>query len=93
MHSFKFKSTIARSLVTDISILLARVAINQAKKRNISKIGVSGGVAYNEIIMQVIKSEIEKENLILLQHKNVPPGDAGISIGQLAIAGAKSILS
>jgi len=81
---------LAYSLVVDLSRLFARVAITHAHTFGIQKIGVSGGVAYNEIIMQVIRAEVEKNGLIFLQHERVPPGDAGISIGQLAIGNARN---
>ncbi|MHA1746192.1 MAG: carbamoyltransferase HypF, partial [Promethearchaeota archaeon] len=79
---------LAYSLVVDLSQLFARVAITHAHKAGIHKIGVSGGVAYNEIIMRVLRTEIEKSGFNFLQHERVPPGDAGISIGQLAVGNA-----
>ncbi|MHA1646103.1 MAG: carbamoyltransferase HypF [Promethearchaeota archaeon] len=85
----KEQQNLARSLVTDISKLFARIAINGADNTGIKDIGVSGGVAYNEIIMQVLKSEIEKKGFKFLQHNNIAPGDAGISLGQIASTIAK----
>ncbi|MHA1620119.1 MAG: carbamoyltransferase HypF, partial [Promethearchaeota archaeon] len=80
---------LAYSMVVDLSRLFARVAIVHAHTSGIKKIGVSGGVAYNEIIMQAIQVEVEASGLIFLQHERVPPGDAGISIGQLAVGNAQ----
>jgi len=80
----KEQQDLALSLVTDISKLFAQIAMKSADDAGIKDIGVSGGVAYNEIIMQVLKSEIEKKGFRFLQHKNLAPGDAGISIGQIA---------
>ena len=85
----KEQQDLARSLVTDISKLFAQIAIKNAEIAGIKEIGVSGGVAYNDIIMQVLKSEIEKKGFRFLQHKNIAPGDAGISIGQIASTIAK----
>ncbi|MHA1562183.1 MAG: Kae1-like domain-containing protein [Promethearchaeota archaeon] len=65
-------------------MICSRIAINSADDAGIKDIGASGGVAYNEIIMQVLKSEIEKKRFRFLRHKNIAPGDAGISIGQIA---------
>ncbi|QEE18105.1 carbamoyltransferase HypF [Promethearchaeum syntrophicum] len=80
----KEQKDLARSLVTDTSKLFAQIAIRNSEEVGIKDIGVSGGVAYNEIIMQVIKSEVEKRGFRFLQHKNIAPGDAGVSIGQIA---------
>ncbi len=53
-------------------------------------IGVSGGVAYNDFIVRTIKENVIQGNLRFVQHKRIPPGDGGISIGQ-AIAGASKL--
>ena len=85
----KEQQDLARSLVTDISKLFVQITIKNAEIAGIKEIGVSGGVAYNDIIMQVLKSEVEKKGFRFLQHKNIAPGDAGISIGQIASTIAK----
>ncbi|WP_371805950.1 carbamoyltransferase HypF [Candidatus Lokiarchaeum ossiferum] len=74
----------------DIAELFTNIAISTAKTHKIQKIGVSGGIAYNEIIMQTIKKLVEDANLTFLQHNRIPPGDAGISVGQIAIAAAQT---
>ncbi|MHA1674157.1 MAG: carbamoyltransferase HypF [Promethearchaeota archaeon] len=84
----KDSQVLARSLVGDIALLFAKKAIDVAEKEGVKRIGFSGGVAYNEIITQVLQQQISKANLQFLQHKDVPPGDAGISIGQIAIIAA-----
>jgi hydrogenase maturation protein HypF len=60
-----------------------------AKENQIQYVGFSGGVALNRIITKAMIDCVQKENLTALIHTNVPPGDGGISIGQVAIAGAK----
>ncbi|MFX1452578.1 MAG: hypothetical protein ACFFCM_17200, partial [Promethearchaeota archaeon] len=49
----------------------------------VNKIGLTGGVAYNYSFSKVIKDRVKNEGLIFLEHNFIPPGDAGISIGQL----------
>lgn len=61
----------------------AKVAIQSAKKYNIKKIGFTGGVAYNYSISQTIKNEVKKAEIEFIEHDLIPPGDAGISVGQL----------
>ncbi len=82
---------LAYSFLCDIATCFAHLAITHAKDKKIRRIGVSGGVAYNEIIMGILKEKIEGVNLIFLQHTRIPPGDAGISTGQIAIAAAKQL--
>ncbi len=64
----------------------AYIASSAALEEGIPTIGFSGGVAYNRLIVEYVKREIEKEGLKILLHKQIPPGDGGISLGQLATA-------
>ncbi len=47
-------------------------------------VGFSGGVAYNEIITNVLKKEAKKMGIGFYVHRIVPPGDGGTSFGQVA---------
>lgn len=65
---------------------LAYIASYTALEEGISTVGFSGGVAYNRLIVEYVRREIEKEGFKILLHKQVPPGDGGLSLGQLATA-------
>jgi hydrogenase maturation protein HypF len=65
---------------------LADLAIQSAQEFGITKIGFSGGVAYNKILTNTIRSVIEKQNLTCLIHDRIPAGDAGTSVGQSLVA-------
>jgi hydrogenase maturation protein HypF len=45
--------------------------------------GFSGGVAYNEIITDVLRKESKKRRIEFYTHRLVPPGDGGTSFGQV----------
>ena len=60
----------------------AEIAINTVVTNGIKKIGLSGGVAYNNIITKTLSEIIRKAGIEFITHKNTPPGDSGISIGQ-----------
>jgi hydrogenase maturation factor HypF (carbamoyltransferase family) len=47
-------------------------------------VGFSGGVAYNEIITNVLKKEMRQKGMKFYIHCRVPPGDGGTSFGQVA---------
>jgi hydrogenase maturation protein HypF len=64
----------------------AELAIRTADKEDIQHIGFSGGVALNRILTKAIVSQIEAVGKTPLIHKKVPPGDAGVSLGQVAVA-------
>jgi hydrogenase maturation protein HypF len=61
----------------------ADIATIVAGLNNIDKIGLTGGVAYNRLFSSAIKDTVLKNGLIFLEHHKIPPGDAGISTGQL----------
>ncbi|TFH11882.1 MAG: carbamoyltransferase HypF [Candidatus Thorarchaeota archaeon] len=70
---------------------LAEIACEVAHDEQILHVGFSGGVAVNQIITKSITNHIQKNNLVPIIHSLVPPGDGGISVGQVATAAAKLI--
>ncbi|MHA1486505.1 MAG: carbamoyltransferase HypF [Promethearchaeota archaeon] len=61
----------------------ADIAIIVADLNKIDKIGLTGGVAYNKLFSNAIKDTVLRKGLVFLEHDKIPPGDAGISTGQL----------
>ncbi len=70
---------------------LAQMALNASAATGIKKIGLTGGVALNQIISSEIKRAIRIKEREFLEHNRVPPGDAGISLGQCAVAAALAL--
>ncbi len=69
---------------------LADASCDIAEQHGLQHIGLSGGVALNRIVTRSVINQVNKRGLTPLIHKQVPPGDGGISLGQLAI-GAKKL--
>ena len=67
---------------------LAHIACGVAEENQVQHVGFSGGVALNRIITKAVVNRINQEKFIPLIHSNVPPGDGGISIGQVVVAAA-----
>ena len=80
-----------RNMAYSVHIALARAlansAIYYAQEEGIKNIGVSGGVAYNEIIMKEMRRMVEDEGFTFVSTYEVPRGDNGISVGQAYIGG------
>jgi hydrogenase maturation protein HypF len=70
---------------------LAEIASESALKSEIQFVGISGGVALNRIITKAVRSCVSENGLELLIHRDVPPGDGGISFGQAAVAASHLI--
>jgi len=65
---------------------LAELAVDEAERLNVDFIGFSGGVAYNEYITLTIRRIVEENGFKFLVHNQIPPGDGGISFGQVVAA-------
>ncbi|MEM3437446.1 MAG: carbamoyltransferase HypF [Nitrososphaerales archaeon] len=85
------RKNLAASFQKGLAKGLADIATRIAKEKGIRFIGFSGGVAYNEAITKIIKSEVESEGLVFLRHRILPCGDGGLALGQ-AVLGATRIL-
>jgi len=65
---------------------LAELAASEAERLGVRTIGFSGGVAYNEQIVLTIRGYVRERGFRFITHNRVPPGDAGISLGQAIVA-------
>ncbi|MFX1480832.1 MAG: carbamoyltransferase HypF, partial [Promethearchaeota archaeon] len=74
---------IAAKFQIELASTFAEIAMKIAENNNLNKIGLTGGVAYNYSFSRTIKERVVQSNLKFLEHNNIPPGDAGISTGQL----------
>lgn len=74
---------IAFSAESAIAEGLTVIALDIAKKENIGFIGISGGVAYNNVIVKRISEIVNEKGFEFIQHEKVPCGDGGISLGQV----------
>jgi hydrogenase maturation protein HypF len=70
---------------------IARAAIEMidyAIGRSTSRvIALSGGVFMNRILNELLVPELEGKGLTVLRHRQVPPGDGCIALGQAVVAG------
>lgn len=73
---------LAYSAHTYIARSFAYYAMDKALELGVKHIGFTGGVAYNDIIAREFRRIVEAEGLRFIQHRLIPPGDGGISLGQ-----------
>jgi hydrogenase maturation protein HypF len=76
------KADLANSAHAYLGEGLATLAVEKASENNVKAIGFSGGVATNEILTRTIGKIVKTSGLRFLVHRDVPPGDAGLSFGQ-----------
>ena len=65
---------------------MAKLAANEY---HVSKVGLTGGVYQNTLLLKITKHLLEKEGFSVLIHSEVPPNDGGISLGQAFLTAGK----
>jgi hydrogenase maturation protein HypF len=59
------------------------------EQTGLGTVALSGGVFQNMLLLERTVADLEARRFRVLTHSRVPPNDAGISLGQAAIAGAR----
>ena len=75
-------SDIAYCAQKALALGLGEMAVEVAEEYRIKTLGISGGVAYNNIIVKSIADYVRKKGIKFKQHTVLPPGDGCISLGQ-----------
>jgi hydrogenase maturation protein HypF len=70
----------------------ATVAACQALRdaTGLGTVALSGGVFQNMLLLERTVAALEQRGFRVLTHSRVPPNDAGVSLGQAAVAGARA---
>lgn len=66
--------------------LLARAAAAARERTGLDVVALSGGVFQNALLLSGLCARLEADGFTVLTHARVPPNDAGISLGQVAVA-------
>ena len=83
---------LAHTLVRRIMDGYVDIACDYAEKRELRHIGLSGGVAYSLPIIRMFEEGVRKREMVPVIHERLPPGDGGISAGQVYAAGMNADL-
>jgi hydrogenase maturation protein HypF len=67
---------------------LARAAVAACEHTGLDTVAMSGGVFQNITVLARLEARLTDVGLRVLTHHRVPPNDAGISLGQVAVAAA-----
>jgi hydrogenase maturation protein HypF len=90
----------ARDVLADVSIgeisakfnnaaanLILRLALHFRKKENLNKVALSGGCFQNVALLRASVSRLREHDFEVFTHRQVPPNDGGLALGQVVIAG------
>lgn len=70
--------------------LIAKIAGQLRDERKLNRVALSGGVFQNVFLLGRVCEKLKKDGFEVLTHHRVPCSDGGISLGQAAIANAKT---
>jgi hydrogenase maturation protein HypF len=69
---------------------LAEMAVNIAQTIKLNKIVLSGGCFQNALLTERVYNQLQKAGFSVYLHKETPPGDGGIALGQIYVAALKN---
>jgi hydrogenase maturation protein HypF len=68
-------------------------AANARIETDVNTVALSGGCIANRRLARLLRGGLEQEGFTVLQHRNVSPGDGGLSYGQVVVAAATLLTS
>ncbi len=80
------KQVIAARFHHAVAHMIVDVCRAAQKTRGIVLVGLSGGVFQNGLLLKLTTAKLRDAGFQVLSHRQVPPNDAGISLGQAVIA-------
>jgi hydrogenase maturation protein HypF len=81
---------IAAAFHEGVAAATVTAGVDLATMRSLSTVVLTGGVFQNARLSGLVEDGLKQHGLEVLVHRTVPPNDGGISIGQAAIAAARS---
>jgi hydrogenase maturation protein HypF len=79
-------TVIAARFHAGLIALLTRAADAARERTGLVTVALSGGVFQNALLLAGLCGSLEARGFEVLTHSRVPPNDAGISFGQVAVA-------
>ncbi|HVS34897.1 MAG TPA: carbamoyltransferase HypF [Gemmataceae bacterium] len=84
-------AVIARRFHSTVADLIAGVCGRIRAETQLNTVVLSGGVFLNALLTREATARLQSDGFRVYRHRKVPPGDGGLSLGQLAVAAASSI--
>jgi hydrogenase maturation protein HypF len=82
-------SSIARRFHSTMVDAIARVCRSLRARTGLDAVAFSGGVFLNALLSAEAAARLEADGFRVYRHRQVPPNDGGLCLGQLAVAAAR----
>jgi hydrogenase maturation protein HypF len=90
LHRGRTAAQIGRRFHSTCVEIVAQVCWRLRKRTGLTAVVLSGGVFQNALFTTELIPRLEQDGFRVYRHGRVPPGDGGLSFGQLAIAAAQA---
>jgi hydrogenase maturation protein HypF len=77
----------AERIARRFHLALADAAVRLAQEAGLSRVALTGGCFQNELLTRLVCGKLEAAGFLVLTHREVPPNDGGLSLGQAVVAG------
>ena len=64
---------------------VARLIVDLAMRFEAPTVVLSGGVFQNSLLLRITLQELRANDIDVLTHRQVPPNDGGIALGQILV--------
>jgi hydrogenase maturation protein HypF len=80
---------VARRFHATLGAMLTEVCVELRSRHGLSRVVLGGGVFANVLLVEEVERRLAQANFQVFRPHEYPPGDGGLSLGQLAIAAAR----
>lgn len=80
---------IAARFHAGVAAAFVQAAVSARETTGIEQVVASGGCMHNRRLARLLRDGLEREGFAVYQHRQVSPGDGGLSYGQAVVAAAK----
>ena len=80
---------LARTFHETVAAAFADVAIRIAEKSGLDRVCLTGGCMVNRLLLSGLSAHLRRSGLNVFVHRQAPPGDGGLALGQAVAAAAR----
>ncbi len=82
-------AVMARRFHQALAGAVAQAACHLSRRHEVAAVALSGGVWQNKLLHQLTREALRQDGFTVWWNRTVPPGDGGLSLGQVALASTR----